>query len=75
MIQDGDTEWLSTDPPLIAFTVHDRAFAAPRSYGCGPLGRLADRRFGLPSAAGENEISLVARYTFKFYDELQAATR
>jgi hypothetical protein len=65
--RDGDSEWLSRNPPLIRFRLYDRGFALPAASGCGPLRGLVDRRFGLPSAAGANEVYLTAYYTFRMY--------
>lgn len=67
MSRDGATEWLSRDPPLIRFRLYDRSFALPAASGCGPLGGLVNRRFGLPSAAGTNEVYFTAYYTFRMY--------
>ncbi|TJZ56153.1 hypothetical protein FCH28_11565 [Streptomyces piniterrae] len=69
-LQDGTTEWVSKEPPILRFAVHDTAFAAPRSYGCGPLGKLVDRRLGLPAPSGQSKISATAFYTFRSYDRL-----
>jgi hypothetical protein len=65
--RDGDSEWLSRNPPLIRFRLYDRSFALPAASGCGPLRGLVDRRFGLPSAADANEVYFTAYYTFKMY--------
>jgi hypothetical protein len=65
--RDGDSEWLSRDPPLIRFRLYDRSFALPAASGCGPLRGLVDRRFGLPAAAGANEVYFTAYYTFRMY--------
>jgi hypothetical protein len=67
MSRDGATEWLSQDPPLIRFRLYDRSFALPAAGGCGPLGGLVNRRFGLPSAAGTSEVYFTAYYTFRMY--------
>jgi hypothetical protein len=67
MSRDGAAEWLSQDPPLIRFRLYDRSFALPAASGCGPLGELVNRRFGLPSAAGTNEVYFTAYYTFRMY--------
>ncbi|WP_345037220.1 hypothetical protein [Streptomyces sannanensis] len=72
MIQDGSTEWVSKNPPVLKFKAHDTAFAAPGAHGCGPLTHLVDQRLGLPAATGDNEISLNASYTFRTYDKLPA---
>ncbi|RSD13436.1 hypothetical protein [Amycolatopsis eburnea] len=45
---------LSTNPTTVHFGVVDRDLAVPATTGCGPLGRLVDRRLGLPSPSGEN---------------------
>jgi hypothetical protein len=65
--RDGDSEWLSRNPPLIRFRLYDRSFALPAASGCGPLRGLVDQRFGLPSAAGANEVYFTAYYTFRMY--------
>jgi hypothetical protein len=65
--RDGSSEWLSQNPPLIRFRLYDRSFALPAASGCGTLGGLVNRRFGLPSAAGANEVYFTAYYTFKTY--------
>jgi hypothetical protein len=65
--RDGDSEWLSRNPPLIRFRMYDRSFALPAAGGCGALRGLVDRRFGLPSAAGANEVYFTAYCTFKTY--------
>ncbi|WP_284347862.1 MULTISPECIES: hypothetical protein [unclassified Streptomyces] len=67
--RDGDSEWVSKNPPVIKFVAYDDAFTAPAAEGCGPLGKLVNDRFGLPAAAG-NAITLNAQYTFKTYDQL-----
>lgn len=51
-------------------TAEDSTFAAPRSSGCGPLGRVLDRALGLPSASGENSISLNGRRDMRDYTDL-----
>ncbi|MFH8572783.1 hypothetical protein [Streptomyces sp. NPDC017993] len=70
LIQDGATEWVSKEPPIVRFAVHDTTFAAPRAHNCGPLGRLLDKRLHLPAASGENGIRATASYTFRSYDRL-----
>lgn len=63
----GATDILSTDPPVIAFTLRDTSVAMPSTTGCGPLGGLLDRRLGLPSTA---TITLSAMYSYRTYDRL-----
>ncbi|MFJ9413966.1 hypothetical protein ACIRPT_07330 [Streptomyces sp. NPDC101227] len=68
-VQDGSTEWVSKEPPILKFSIHDNAFAAPRTHGCGPLGKAVDRRLGLPAPSGRSAISATAVYTFRSYAE------
>jgi hypothetical protein len=49
---------ISTDPQVLGFTIEDTRFAVPRAHGCGALDQLVNRRFDLPSPAGENTITL-----------------
>ncbi|MFD7625499.1 hypothetical protein ACFV7Q_05535 [Streptomyces sp. NPDC059851] len=65
----GSSQWVSRNPPVIAFEAKDDAFTAPAAEGCGPLGRLVNKRLGLPAATG-NSIAFSATYTFKTYDQL-----
>jgi hypothetical protein len=39
-------------------TMRDNEFAMPGAYRCGPLTRLLERRLGVPSAAGANDLQL-----------------
>ncbi|SCE50920.1 hypothetical protein GA0115240_172013 [Streptomyces sp. DvalAA-14] len=70
----GPSTWLSEDPPLIEFTTYDNTVSAPAATHCGPLGLLLNRRFALPSGAGDNLASFTAYYTFKSYDQLPASS-
>jgi hypothetical protein len=36
---------ISTDPPVLRFTIEDKAFAVPKAHGCGPLDRVVNKRF------------------------------
>jgi hypothetical protein len=45
---------ISQHPPTFHFGVFDRELAVPATQGCGPLGKLVDRRLGLPSPSGRN---------------------
>jgi hypothetical protein len=45
---------LSKNPPTFHFGVVDPDVALPATHGCGPLGKVVDRRLGLPSPSGEN---------------------
>jgi len=66
----GTAQWLSQDPPVITFQVLDQTFSTPRVSGCGPAAAELNRRFGLPSPSGENQLSGTAFYSFKTYDQL-----
>lgn len=45
---------LSKNPTTVHFGVVDPDLAVPSTTGCGPLGKLVDRKLGLPSPSGEN---------------------
>lgn len=67
----GTTQWLSQDPPVITFDVLDQTFAAPEVTGCGRTEAAElNRRFGLPSPSGRNQLGGTAFYSFKTYDRL-----
>jgi hypothetical protein len=70
MARVGATEILSTDPPVIHFTLRDTNVAVPAAEHCGPLTGLLNQRLGLPSPAGTNTITLDATYSYKMYDQL-----
>ncbi len=59
----GDREVISTTPLVLKFRVEDKALAVPRTYGCGPLGRVLDQRLGLPQPAGANELALTVYFS------------
>jgi hypothetical protein len=59
-VRTAGPEVISQDPTILKFSLRDNEFAMPVAYGCGPLGRLVERRFGAPSAAGANELSLTS---------------
>jgi len=66
----GTAQWLSQDPPVIAFDVLDQTFSTPKVSGCGQATGELNRRFGLPSPSGSNQLSGSALYSFKTYDNL-----
>lgn len=67
----GTARWLSQDPPVITFQVRDQTLAVPEVTGCGRAEAAElDRRFGLPSPSGENQLGGTAFYSFKTYDQL-----
>jgi hypothetical protein len=45
---------LSQTPPTFHFGVVDPDLALPATHGCGALGKVVDRRLGLPSPSGQN---------------------
>lgn len=49
---------ISENPRIMRFGMRDNEFSVPRAHGCGPLGRLVERRFGVPAAAGGNDLVL-----------------
>lgn len=65
----GSSQWISTDPPVIAFSARADDFAVPAPTGCGPFGPLLDSRLGLPASTGDT-VSYAADYTFRTYDQL-----
>jgi hypothetical protein len=67
MARVGATEILSTDPPVIAFTLQDTRVAVPSTQDCGPLGGVLDHRLGLPSTG---TVTLSAMYSYQYYDKL-----
>ncbi|MEU0114760.1 hypothetical protein ABZ137_13795 [Streptomyces bobili] len=52
------TRVISKEPLVVAFGAQDVAFTAPRTSGCGPLGRALDRALGLPSTSGANAFTM-----------------
>ena len=67
----GTTQWLSQNPPIITFEVRDTTLAVPEVSGCGRRASATlDRRFGLPSPSGENQLNGKVWYSFKTYDQL-----
>ncbi|MEO3750549.1 hypothetical protein [Streptomyces sp. B6B3] len=64
------TAVVSPDPLVVSFGVADERFAAPRTSGCGPLGRLLDAVLGLPAPAGTNALDLDAEVALRSYDEI-----
>jgi len=63
----GDRVPLPEDPSILTFAVEDNAFAVPASRGCGRLGHLVDRRFGLPSTGS---LRLTVYFSIKTYDNI-----
>ncbi len=61
------TRVISTDPLVVTFGAQDVEFAAPRTSGCGPLGRVLDRALGLPSAAGANAFTMDVTVAIRSY--------
>ncbi|MEV7196237.1 hypothetical protein AB0N81_31200 [Streptomyces sp. NPDC093510] len=52
------TRVISKDPLVVAFGAQDAEFTAPKTSGCGRLGRVLDRTLGLPSTAGANTFDM-----------------
>ncbi|MEU6990262.1 hypothetical protein ABZ953_06320 [Streptomyces sp. NPDC046465] len=58
---------VSKEPLVVAFSVADNAFSAPRTSGCGRLGPAIDAALRLPSPTGANAFDLDARVAFRSY--------
>ncbi|MEU4251732.1 hypothetical protein AB0F15_30380 [Amycolatopsis sp. NPDC026612] len=56
---------ISKTPPTMHFGVVDPDLAVPATHGCGPLGKLVDRKLGLPSPAGENRFQQTTYVQYK----------
>ncbi|MEU8652580.1 hypothetical protein [Streptomyces sp. NPDC048737] len=65
----GPTRVMSKEPLVVAFGAQDAEFAAPRTKGCGPLGRVLDRVLGLPSAAGANTFTMNVTVAIRPYTQ------
>lgn len=61
------TRVISKDPLIVAFGAQDTEFTAPRTSGCGRLGRALDRVLGLPSPAGANAFEMDVTVGIKPY--------
>jgi hypothetical protein len=66
----GTTQWVSQNPPIVTFGVQDLTLAVPEVSGCGRSSEELNRRFGLPSPSGKNQLNGTAWYSFKTYDQL-----
>jgi hypothetical protein len=55
-------------PELRTTTMQDNRFAIPRAHGCGVFTGLVEHRFGVPAAAGTNEITLPTYIFIQQYD-------
>jgi hypothetical protein len=66
----GTTQWVSQNPPIVTFGVQDLTLAVPEVSGCGRSSEELNRRFGLPSPSGKNQLNGTAWYSFKSYDQL-----
>jgi hypothetical protein len=69
-IRTSGPDVISTNPPVRRFTVEDKQFTVPKTYGCGKLGHLMDKRLGLPSPAGRNTMTLTTLVGLKSYTEI-----
>lgn len=65
--QVGDTTVVSTQPPVLAFSMVDDALTVPAARHCGPLTGLLNRRAGLP---GPGQLRLDTQYSYLGYDAL-----
>jgi hypothetical protein len=69
-IRTSGPDVISTDPPVLRFTIEDTAFATPRAHGCGGLDRLVNKRFGLPAPAGTNAMTLTTTVGLRSYTQI-----
>jgi hypothetical protein len=69
-IRTSGPDVLSTNPRVLRFTVEDNQFAVPKTHGCGKLGRLLDKRLGLPAPAGTNAMTFTTLVGLKSYTEI-----
>jgi hypothetical protein len=69
-IRTSGPDVISTDPPVLRFTIEDTAFTVPKARGCGPFDRLVNRRLGLPAPAGTNAMTFTTLVGLKQYTEL-----
>jgi hypothetical protein len=58
---------ISTNPPVLRFTITDDAFAVPSPHGCGGLDRLLSRRLGVPAPAATNAMTLTTYVGLRGY--------
>lgn len=69
-IRTSGPDVISTNPPVLRFTIEDTEFAVPTAHGCGGLNRLVNRRFGLPAPSGANAITLTTLVGLKSYTQI-----
>lgn len=69
-VRTSGPDMLSTNPPVLRFTIEDNEFAVPKARGCGAFDRLVNKRFGLPAAAGMNTMKLTTLVGLKSYPEI-----
>jgi hypothetical protein len=69
-IRTSGPDVISTNPPVLRFTIEDTTFATPRAHGCGHLNRLVDKRFGLPSPTNTNAMTLTTTVGLRSYTQL-----
>ncbi len=62
------TQPVEVAPGVYKATMQDKRFAIPRAHGCGIFTRIVEHRFGVPAAAGTNEITLPTYTSIKQYD-------
>lgn len=62
------TRVISPNPLVVTFGAQDTEFTAPRTGGCGHLGRMLDHALGLPSASGANAFDMKVRVAIRPYE-------
>lgn len=66
-VRTAGPDTISTNPPVLRFTITDNAFAVPGPQGCGPFGHLLSRRLGVPAPAGANAMTLTTYVGLRYY--------
>lgn len=69
-IRTSGPDVISTNPPVLRFTIEDTTFATPKAHGCGGLTRLVNKRFGLPAPTGTNAMTLTTTVGLRGYTQI-----
>jgi hypothetical protein len=66
-VRTAGPEVISQQPTILKFSMRDNEFAVPGVHNCGPLGRVVERRFGVPAAGGTNSLELTTFVSIRGY--------
>jgi hypothetical protein len=64
----GSPQPVAGHPELRMTTLQDNRFAMPRAHGCGVFTSVVEHRFGVPTQAGGNKITLPTYVFIQQYD-------